>query len=1251
VYKLKRIELLGFKSFADRTRLDFAEGIAAIVGPNGCGKSNLSDAISWVLGEQSAKSLRGERMMDVVFNGTSTRPSTGMAEVSLTLIDPEYTEAIPEQPETLGESQNSDSAVISELDISAEGADGNGNGNGTGHRDGAGALKHRAGEIVVTRRLFRSGESEYLINGETSRLRDIQDLFMGTGLGPESYAIIEQGRIGQILSSKPSDRRSILEEAAGVSKFKTRKRLAEAKIEASRLNLARIADILEEVTKQVNSLKRQASKARRFREMQEELRSRLKVTLASRLRALEGECQRLRDDVTTLLASLSEASVKLEQADREQKTASARYDELEALLQGLRAAIAQQEVDRERLAARIEQVRQQTIGLEVRSGEAIAEASVLTQQLQSVDAEIAAKAIQADQLRLERAAAQEVHAALVTRQDALTAGIVVCETAAEGCRQELLAAVSQLAELRNQLVQASEVGLALDRQAARSQSDVGAVEQLHGRLTAEIDGLASDHERGRSTLDGLVRSVEATAESLESTRREETSRRAEVDALRHEFSSSQARRHALEESLARHSYSTESVRRLLSGNGSGNGNGFHPLGVLADFVEVAPGYEEVVEEFLKAELDCLVVERHEDARSGISLLMNEGAGRSTFFVTRAPGNGHGNGHQDSEIRQQAGVLATVRDLVRFEPRLGLNGDLPFPALAAAYVVEDASAAERLAGAYPEHHFLTVSGDHYHHRLVTGGKGKSAGPLALRRDFRDLERAVAELESRLREGEAALQATAARAAQLDDELRGLTTVRVEAEKQAVVSDQKLQQIQEAHERASERLRVLREEAAIVEADRTDNRERQESLRAQLEAATSERRRREESVNQAAAEVRELRAQLDRLNPDLMDAQTRLAGLDERERSLEAELTMVSARAEEIRARIALLTAQSQGWAEDLQRLAESAAESIQRMSELEAEQAVARQSLQAQELESQSARTTRDALTPAIEAARAEFDAWREKKSETEIALARADSDHAHHLEQCRQKLHSDPATLLAELAAENALEGEMLAAAETEVHEIETRIENLGPVNMMALEELQEAEERYTFLETQRQDLLASIEDTAQAIHEIDQVSRQQFMEAFKAINGYFAEAFRTLFGGGIGEMRLSDEADADSGIDIVAQPPGKRLQNVLLLSGGEKALAALALLISMFRYTPSPFCILDEVDAPLDESNVGRFTRMIQTMSRHTQFILITHNKRTMEIAQVMYGVTMEEPGVSRLVSVRFDEAEREAEELAVPA
>ena len=1244
MYKLKRVEMLGFKSFADRTRLDFADGIAAVVGPNGCGKSNLSDAISWVLGEQSAKSLRGERMADVIFNGTSARPATSMAEVSLALIDPEYMQAEPEAAAEELVSLPQD--VVPEFSAEADGSNGNGNGAPAAARKSA--LKHRAGEIVVTRRLFRSGESEYLINGEACRLRDIQDLFMGTGLGPESYAIIEQGRIGQILSSKPSDRRSILEEAAGVSKFKTRKRLAEAKLESSRQNMARITDILEEVTKQVNSLKRQASKARRFREMQDELRGRLKTVLISRLLTLESDCQRLRSDLAVLQASCAEASQQLETIDREQKAAAGRYDELEGLLTQLRNAIAQGDLERERLSARIAQVRQQTSGLEARRADAQEESRALDAQLAALDQESAEKARQAGQLQLDWNAAQEALRQLSSRQEELSTDLTATETALEESRQQLLEAVSQLAELRNQLVQAEEVGLALDRQGARARTDVEAVEQEHGRLATEFENLLSQQQSDQSALTGLSQSVGDLASALEQARAQEITQRTEVEALRQDFSTAQARKQALEESLARHSYSTESVRQLLAHNGEGNG--FHPLGILADFVEVSPGYEEVVEEFLKNELDCVVVERHEDARSGISLLKSEGTGRSTFFVTHVPSSGRHSGHTE-EVRNAAGVVASVRELVRFEPRLGLNGDLPFPALAGAYVVADGSSAERLAGEYPDCHFLTATGEHYHHRLVTGGKGRSAGPLALRRDFRELERRVVELESATRTGESTLRDLTEKIARLTEEHRNLSELKMQAEKKAVVADQKLLQTREAYDRATERLRVLKEEAAVFEAERQANQERQASLRAQLDAAGIERQSREEQVTQVANQVREFRSELDSLSPALIEAQARATGLEERGRGLETERARLASRLDEIRIRLSHLQAQCQSWSDEQMRLAEELTVSARRLAELEVEQLASIEKQQAIEQEAQSVRARRDELAPVIEAARIELDTRREKRSEAEVAIARAESDHAHHLEQCRQKLHAGPQALLAEFPPDQALAAEALLAAEEQVREIETRIENLGPVNMMALEELQEAEERYTFLETQRQDLLSSIEDTAQAIREIDQVSRQQFLEAFKCINEYFAESFRTLFGGGIGEMRLSDENDVDSGIDIAAQPPGKRLQNILLLSGGEKALAALALLIAMFRYTPSPFCILDEVDAPLDESNVERFTRMIRSMSRHTQFILITHSKKTMEIAQVMYGVTMEEPGVSKLVSVRFDELEREVEEVPVPA
>jgi chromosome segregation protein len=1239
LYKLKKLELLGFKSFADRSRLEFADGVAAVVGPNGCGKSNLSDAITWVLGEQSARLLRGERMADVIFNGTSTRPPTGMAEVSMTLVNPEYNEAgVPEEAES---TQESGSAAEEPEGFEPE-TPGNGNGNGSGNGNGTGAkprkFHQRSGETTVTRRLFRSGESEYLINGDVCRLRDVQDLFMGTGLGPESYAIIEQGRIGQILSSKPSDRRLILEEAAGVSKFKTRKRLAEAKLESSRQNLSRIADILEEVTKQVNSLKRQASKARRYRELHEEMRSRLKTVLISRLKALEVEFQRLHAELAQVQETCLTAAQELETLEHEQKGATQRYEELEDQLTQCRERLSQGDLERERLLSRLEQVKQQTGNLEARTEEAARASSELRAQLATLEQQTAERALQEERLQQEFAAAKDTLAQVVMRQEDLTFQLGAAEQDLETCRQSLMAIVGHAAELRNQLVQAEEAGLATERQAARTDAEKSRIEAEHVRLSAELEAYISEHQRDTSTLAELTESVSQTTRNLEQARSEEISLRSQVEGLRREYSGSVARKEALEQSLARHAYSTESVRRLLSGEIPVSGPPFQPLGLLADFVEVSLGYEEVVEEFLKQELECVVVEQYAQARSGIALLQSQSTGRSTFFVTHLPSGGHSHGDGDSPVRTEPGVVAAVRELVRFESKLGLNGDIVLPTLANAYLVEDDAAAERLASAYPDCHFLTAKCAHYHHRMVSGGKGSNAGPLALRRDFRELERRTAELETEIRAREAALAEAEGQARRLDAQLKTLTGSKLEAEKKAVVADEKLRQTRESRDRTRQQLDALLSEAAVLERERASADERQANLRAELQTAGAAKTQREEAITLAAQLARELRAGLDRLAQDIADAQSAVRALEERTRAAETEAARLLTARQDFHNRIARLDQQAETWQQERERLAlESEAHQL-RLQQLQLELEAARIELHGLEEESRTVRAERDALGPRVDAARAELDAQRQKRSEADVALARAESDYAHHTQQCRDELNTDPAALLAELAPETVLAGDALHLAEEELRQLKTRIENLGPLNMMALEELQEAEERLTFLDAQRQDLLSSIEDTAQAIREIDQVSRQQFLEAFKSINAYFVESFRVLFGGGIGEMRLADENDADSGIDVVAQPPGKRLQNVLLLSGGEKAMVALALLIAIFRYTPSPFCVLDEVDAPLDESNIERFTRMIQQMSHHTQFILITHSKRTMEIAQVMYGVTMEEPGVSKLVSVRFD-------------
>jgi chromosome segregation protein len=1202
--KLKEVELLGFKSFADKTRLLCDGSMVAVVGPNGCGKSNLADAVSWVLGEQSARMLRGERMSDVIFNGTGTRPPTGLAEVTVILAHSEE-----EEPQT----ENLDRETA----------------------DSPSPLRDR--DIRVTRRLFRSGESEYLLNGELCRLRDIQDIFMGTGLGPESYAIIEQGRIGQILSSKPSDRRAIIEEAAGVSKFKSRKRLAEAKLESARQNLTRINDILEEISKQVNSLKRQASKAGRYRELRQQLRAQQRRVYASRWVSLETEFQKLQQDFTAMQAECATAAQELGRLEAEGREVEVRYEQMEADLVGVRGAIAQTELEAERLRSRFEKNRQQANDLNERSGEAQQERETLQNQAEALAQKAEEQGRRTEELKQEWSDAESVVSELKAKHDELVQQLAACESQAEALRQSVLECVSRAASIRNQVVQIGEMRSAVERQRARTQTEHDGAVAEHRRLSAELHAIEADHSSRQNILTSLAESVAKARTMLEEARAEEASLREQADGLNRDLSRASAQKQALEDSLARHTYATDSVRRLLSA--SSNENGFRALGVMADFLDVSHGYEEVIEEFLRSELDCVVVEKHDDARHGITLLQNDGGGRSAFFIREIAHNGHGHRSQPiAEAAGQPGVVASLQDLVKLQPRLGLNGDLAFPVLAHSFVVEDTATAERMATAYPSCHFLTPQGEHYHHRLVSGGKVSKAGPLALRRDFRELERRVADLQNASDAAQGQSSDAQAHVEERDSQLRVATEERLEVEKQSLVSGEKLRQAQEALRRAADRIQVIERELELLNTEQKKIDQQRESLSQELNVARIDQEQREMAAAESASILRALRAELESLNNSLTKSQVNAGALRERWLAAEADELRTTAEAGQAREKLERVISQATFWSAEAARLQQEAGEAERLGSEEEDKLQVLRDRLCAADQECQHVRGRRDELKPRVESGRKQLEELRENRSQTEVSLARAESDLHHLAEQCSNDLSMEPASLRADMGAEEIVEGELLQAVEAELQDVKGRLERLGPVNMTALEELQEAEQRLSFLETQRQDLLASINDTTQTIREIDEASRRKFMDAFSAINGFFAESFRHLFGGGTGEMRFTDEADAETGIELVVQPPGKRLQNVLLLSGGEKALTALALLIAVFRFTPSPFCILDEVDAPLDDTNVIRFARMIRSMSSQTQFVLMTHNKRTMEACGVMYGVTMEEPGVSKLVSVRFE-------------
>lgn len=1182
-------------------------GLVAIVGPNGCGKSNVSDAISWVLGEQSAKNLRGSRMMDVIFAGTRERKPVSMASVSLALVDPAYSEPAP-----------------------ATG----GNGDGVADDNGHGPPKPR--EITITRRLFRSGDSEYLIDGRLARLRDIQDLFMGTGLGPQSYAIIEQGRIGQILSSKPQDRRAIIEEAAGVSKFKSRKRLAEAKLEGARQNLSRVFDILEEVGRQVNSLKRQASKARRYQALHADMIVQLRRTLAGRFRLLEREAAKTALDLKLATTEYQDVASQVAGKENEQAVIQEQCYSTEGALTETRGKLSELRLEAERTRGRTESQASHIADIEQRLAQGETESQALGtrsaelgQQVEAHGRTLAELVEQAEQARRALAAKIEeresVHRALRQREQEI-----------ETARQSVLRLLGEASALNNELAQIDEYLASIDRETARAEKEQhSAVEELE-RLAAVSkemsEKLAVQHAE-LASVTGQRRKVE---EELSARKARVGEARQRLEQLRSETSAIKARKDSLAEILSHRAYTTESVKRLFTAIEQGQERELEPLGVLADFIDVDPAYEKAAEEFLHDELEYVVVKDWSQADKGIELMRRDLNGRATFLVHPEPEASFAALVSEPPLGPETGIRSRLSSTLRMTNGLTHAPTELLPRLARCMIAEDRTAAQRLAQQYPDFYFLLPDGVCYHGYAVSGGKQSAIGPLALKREFRELTTLLQSRERELSEASSLVETLDAEIASFEEQLEGLRASQQGREKEVLALEHEIRKLDEGVSRTSSRLSVARAELERLEGEKDRARQQREQNQRSVEEKEQARQTHERELEEARQHLEQLQAELARLSEEHSALRVELAEREERRRSertaqerLEAQSIELTARRNEITSEMerlgverARLLASNIELGNHAQTLAEDVARTEEQVKELEAREAGLRQDLAAME--------------EILKQLRNNVQAGQEKRSQIEVAMAERRAE-LRYLDETSQKELDSTLQELAQ-AEQEELDEVGLAEAEEKYSQLTARINALGSVNPQALEEFQEAQQRFDFLNAQRQDLLDSIRDTETAIHDIDTETRKRFSRAFEVINGHFREMFKVLFGGGTGEMRLTDETNlAESGVDIVASPPGKRLQNVLLLSGGEKALTALALLMAIFHYQPSPFCILDEVDAPLDEANIQRLLRLLKKMARQTQFIVITHAKSTMEAAETLYGVTMQEPGVSRLVSVKF--------------
>jgi chromosome segregation protein len=818
--------------------------------------------------------------------------------------------------------------------------------------------------------------------------------------------------------------------------------------------------------------------------------------------------------------------------------------------------------------------------------------------------------------------------------------VFALERQLESSRRHAMQLLTLASNARNHTAQAEESLAALEREAERLEAEMGQARNESENLGVQNGQAKQRFESATETLKRLEGEIATLRATLQARRADENALRTRSNQLRSEQATVAGRRNSLEALIRDHSYSSETVRRLLKPGALAQG--MAPVGTLADFLEVSGEHEAVVDEFLRDELNYVVVESWGAAEEGVRLLKSGVDGRATFLIHETPANG-GSSDESNDTISGPG-LTPLKDSIRVLNGFGRSLEQILPKLRNGYLVEDSALARRLTAQHPDAFFLTPEGECFYNATVTGGKPASEGPLALKHELRETEKRLAKMETGLKQAEAEGAELTRTIEELTRQLEERSEERRQAETETANQGAALKQMEAEAQRIERRLQDWTAQAAR-------NKDAREAKHVVIDQKREETTRMEAEHTAAEAGLDELQAQLailrqnrESLQQEAAQVTAELAGLEERRRGAEAAFQRIDRLHADLERRVVAIGQQrATAEAEREKRISESAA-LAQREQELTAARAEALALAQAHAAQAQTLRQQLTDIETQLKTARAALDQLREDRSSrsSEVAKLRADLEHLE--ASCLAEVNVEAAVLRADAEIERVTD-EALAAEEETCRTLKERIEQMGPVNMMALDEFKETSDRHGFLETQRNDLTESIENTQDTIKEIDRISRTKFDEAFAKINENFGQVFTKLFHGGQAFLRLTDAENQDeSGLEIVASPPGKKLQNVLLLSGGEKALTALALLMGIFKFQPSPFCVLDEVDAPLDDTNVGRLSDLLFSLSKETQFLIVTHSKRMMHSADIIYGVTMQEPGVSKVVSVRLGHEQQRA-------
>jgi chromosome segregation protein len=1185
---LYRLELQGFKSFVDKTTVEFGGGITGVVGPNGCGKTNVSEAIRWVMGEQSARQLRGDSMEDVIFNGCPTRKPIGMAEVHLTF------------------------------------------------KNDRGILPTDFSEVMVSRKVFRSGMSEYFLNGAPCRLKDIRDLFFDTGMGSHAYSVIERQMVDHVLSDNSGHRRFLFEEASGITKYKSRKKEALNKLEATETDLTRLNDIVYEIERELRSLARQVGKARRYQRLRDAIRDLdLKLT-AGRIRELgrkEAEAKERWQEEAVNREGVTAALDQLEARLNDQKLSLL---ELERELATGQSGLRDREEARNQAEHQVVLLEERAAGLMRRGEEASHEAARMRERL----AEVADSEKQAEdrrgELRLQR---ENIQLEAEQREGDLVA--VEAELrqrrSAEVERKQLsLDLFSAEAEKRGACERLRERQSSIDERIAAAR---GRLEEMDLRLAALARTSAAHGER-RSGLELELAEARTMLAQVERRIAELDSGLQQADTalarLLQDSAAAESRLETLLELKRNFEGVSEGVRALLAGGEPPAG----VLGVVADVLEVPARYVDALEASLGEAAAFVLVEDRASLEGALERLRGVGSGRATLVDLAALGSS-----APPAIPDESSVIGRASDLVRCEDRFR---PLIERLLGTVVMVEDRAAAARLAQkAEGGLRFVSLDGEVWERGRVRAGSSLSLGGLLHREtEIRELTGRLAELSLAVEGQSRERESIETRRARTLEE-RGVAGIEVDARRAALEALSRELEAAE-HERhwadgeAAERRReILAYEAetealarARVRADEELDRFQREleAARAQIKDLDDAVRALEQRRDETLTRAQTTRDQLLRISREEGEWETRWARAEQTRRELESGLEARGEEERHSRARLSEIEAEVQGLKTGLSGLLESETVQRQRVTELSARYHTLKSEVQTAEEEARRRRFEQTELAELLH--------------QIELERIQIRAEHDRTFERLQAEYQMDPTTWSPEPDPEDFDR----PAAERDLEASRERFRTLGVVNLLALEEYTKKKERFTFLVQQRGDLTNARGQLLEAIDKINVTARELFLETFAKVQIHFREVFKTLFEGGDAELRALGDDPLECEIEIVAKPRGKHLQSISLMSGGERALTAIALLFAIYLVKPSPFCLLDEVDAPLDDANVDRFLNMLRRFSEKTQFVVITHNKKTMEAAGCLYGVTMQELGVSKLVSVRFDRSGGESSD-SIPA